>query len=966
MKRIIYLLALISFQAVAQCPTGTNPLKAKSINVCDAVISNLTNGIIKSSGDSLKTATPGSDYATPGSLSDSLDNYLKLSGGIMTGAISAGGQPSVDPAGRFLYYSTGATSMDFGEGALFSLDGLSSLAFYDGSLGVGLNYGGSSTGYIKTSNLSGGNKTYQLPNISGDVLTHNSTATLTNKTWNGVVIGSSYGGAGTVNGILKASGSGVVSAAVDQQDYLTPDIAQDNTRFVTGATRHNLRNKTSVGNVLNYKFSNGLTNWVQTGSASTFSQSGNNLQVTGGNNDFVNNYKYTDFQFAFNAPQIELIGIKPTVDGSTALNGIGVGWKSYDGIIDIVCRLDLSNTATRGKLLIYQVTSGAETLIADSGVNLLSYTTNNDTLNLKINRRKNGFIEAKVFNQTNNTSLTVVSAASVSISFRSSYGAIYHFGGTQLIAGLNVTNTHKKNSTGIIVGDSIGEAWSTLFITEAVGDWFSSSGSGNYSSGLAASIDAYINSGATYAIIMIGANDAISSVSSVDYIANVRKFINAMVEVGTTPVICYVTPTTNAGRNVFIQAYNTALVAEYNGIWPLVNTHDILSVGNSPTGLLSSTYDSGDGTHLNSTGLALVVSTIQTTCSSYIRSSPASTKVSNTFSSGTTNTFNGGVVFGNGLAIGSSSGLAYSGKMINISHTDTLSSVKQALYMDFTSSYNSTPSAGSYGMRINNILTGSQNYSGILHTGMRTIAENASSSSGASSVGILQGHQVSLFNSGSGRSASAVPIHIDAVTNTGGGSVGTIYSVLIEDQTVATGTMAGVRSQISSGTNKWNLFITGTASNTYQGRSFFGGTTAPTAQVHIAAGTATASTAPLKFTSGTNLTTPEAGAVEFDGTNYFATASTTRYTLAKTLTNTATLNFDLTSVNYQDLTITVTGAADGDAGAIGIDPASVTANVQFEFMGCTTNTVTIRASRIDVASGADPGSGTFRASVIKY
>ena len=40
----------------------------------------------------------------------------------------------------------------------------------------------------------------------------------------------------------------------------------------------------------------------------------------------------------------------------------------------------------------------------------------------------------------------------------------------------------------------------------------------------------------------------------------------------------------------------------------------------------------------------------------------------------------------------------------------------------------------------------------------------------------------------------------------------------------------------------------------------------PTAVLHLRGGTATASTAPLKFTSGSNLTTPEVGAVEYDGT----------------------------------------------------------------------------------------------------
>ncbi|MBL8022652.1 MAG: hypothetical protein JNK54_00015 [Elusimicrobia bacterium] len=59
------------------------------------------------------------------------------------------------------------------------------------------------------------------------------------------------------------------------------------------------------------------------------------------------------------------------------------------------------------------------------------------------------------------------------------------------------------------------------------------------------------------------------------------------------------------------------------------------------------------------------------------------------------------------------------------------------------------------------------------------------------------------------------------------------------------------------------------------------GVTSPTSLLHLKGGTATANTAPLKFTAGTNLTTPEAGAVEFDGTNlYFSTSTTNRQTFA--------------------------------------------------------------------------------------
>lgn len=47
--------------------------------------------------------------------------------------------------------------------------------------------------------------------------------TVTTGTWNADVISSSKGGAGSVSGILKANGSGVVSAAVAGTDYLAPN-----------------------------------------------------------------------------------------------------------------------------------------------------------------------------------------------------------------------------------------------------------------------------------------------------------------------------------------------------------------------------------------------------------------------------------------------------------------------------------------------------------------------------------------------------------------------------------------------------------------------------------------------------------------------------------------------------------------------------------------------------------------------
>jgi len=63
--------------------------------------------------------------------------------------------------------------------------------------------------------------------------------------------------------------------------------------------------------------------------------------------------------------------------------------------------------------------------------------------------------------------------------------------------------------------------------------------------------------------------------------------------------------------------------------------------------------------------------------------------------------------------------------------------------------------------------------------------------------------------------------------------------------------------------------------------------------MHLYSGTATANTAPLKFTSGTNLTTPEAGAVEYDGNALYATPVVDRHNIVganSPITSTTTVN----------------------------------------------------------------------------
>jgi len=142
---------------------------------------------------------------------------------------------------------------------------------------------------------------------------------------------------------------------------------------------------------------------------------------------------------------------------------------------------------------------------------------------------------------------------------------------------------------------------------------------------------------------------------------------------------------------------------------------------------------------------------------------------------------------------------------------------------------------------------------------------------------------------------------------------------------------------------------------------------AQTAKVHLRATTTAANTASLKINEGSRQTTPEDGTINYVSNNLEFVETSTVYTLAKTLTNTATLDFGNTAAGtVSDLTITVTGAADGDAVSVGAPNGSTVANGSFTAWVSSANTVTVRFANNSLVTAYDPASGTFRVSVVKY
>jgi hypothetical protein len=84
------------------------------------------------------------------------------------------------------------------------------------------------------------------------------------------------------------------------------------------------------------------------------------------------------------------------------------------------------------------------------------------------------------------------------------------------------------------------------------------------------------------------------------------------------------------------------------------------------------------------------------------------------------------------------------------------------------------------------------------------------------------------------------------------------------------------------------------------------GTQIPNAGLQLGPGIAASNNAPLKFTAGINLTTPEAGAMEFDGTHLYITIGSTRYTLDQQSSAPA-VPVDITGVSANALTVGANG-----------------------------------------------------------
>ncbi len=187
------------------------------------------NGILKANGSGLvSTAVNGTDYIAPFGSQTSKYFYAAPSGAngnpvfrsIVSSDIPTLNQNTTGNAATATLLQTPRLINGV------SFDGASDITIATNTVNP-ITFNNSGTGAVSTTTFNGSAAKTISYNTIGAAPTAGSAnittlGTITTGTWSGTTIGESHGGAGTVNGILKADGSGNVSNAVAGTDYQAP------------------------------------------------------------------------------------------------------------------------------------------------------------------------------------------------------------------------------------------------------------------------------------------------------------------------------------------------------------------------------------------------------------------------------------------------------------------------------------------------------------------------------------------------------------------------------------------------------------------------------------------------------------------------------------------------------------------------------------------------------------------------
>ncbi len=317
-------------------------------------------------------------------------------------------------------------------------------------------------------------------------------------------------------------------------------------------------------------------------------------------------------------------------------------------------------------------------------------------------------------------------------------------------------------------------------------------------------------------------------------------------------------------------------------------TTPAITLSTSVTGILK-----GDGTAISAAALGTdygnVVGPASATDTAIARYSGTTGKIIQDYSS------NPPLITGSGQVFFGAPGIPTTGTVFNTYATDLNTNV---ILNSFQAVGTLNAAGNLQSLNFNVTDTGTNNVASI--TGVNGLAQKNNTGTATSLIAINASSRVT-----GGGVATAIT-GFNAQIRVGNTSVATTITNFLAAGGTMTGTAAatsvyGFRTaamKITGVTTGYGFASDGTSDISYIMGTLGIGVNPPTARFHIAAGTATANTAPLKLTSGTSLTTPEAGAVEYDGNKLYKTpASLIReaivgciftQTADKTVTNTVT------------------------------------------------------------------------------
>ena len=640
----------------------------------------------------------------------------------------------------------------------------------------------------------------------------------------------------------------------------------------------------SIGTLYTEAFAS-LANWTNVGSA-TFNLTGGHIDVSGGAGNLTNYLRLDARPNNFEKWKVSETVTVGTINGTS--HGIGIGIQSQGASTQLSWQFNISlSTVSQGKILTYY--NNSFTAVQTSSGIALAITAG-DVVKLEVELDRDIFY----ITATNVTTGLVISDqirltfAFPQTQLAPNYGmfSLYAIGGSHTLTAFSINSNEYVGADLVIVGDSIGRGYTAGTIDARFADrlaqkYFKNvsvvAGAGNTVADHQASVaqtQSLLTSASTV-LIELGTNDLAAGRTASQIATDVGTLKTALETTGATVKVLALFPR----GSVDVTGTNTQLKSTFGSAFLDINNS--LKAVSGTSGNTAYFVETGSSLlHPNGLGHQLVANYIAASLypnlpiKQNVRS-PIRNIVSGADAVGLGSQMHWNTSDGRDGAYLTTIGGSYMGLSGGAYYDGTnfiASSTNASLLVQNGGSYVFN---GNTGLTAGSSFTPTERFaitnSGSIRTGSTGSGVYRATNAGADVTATMMWDPANSLTSGNAYMFDATAgafcflrangtrrilragIGLQGNTDTAGSEVSALSF-----STMSAGASASERMRLGA-VNYSNVAM------------FFGGTTSPTALVHIAAGTTAAGTAPLKFTSGTNMTTPENGAFEYNGTNLFFT-----------------------------------------------------------------------------------------------